>query len=100
MGEIQDRTELIVKKLKEKGHRITPQRLTIVRMLVESQGHPSVDDIFEKVKINFPTTSLATVYKTVSVLKELGELVSHTGYRILSHRLDFYGICPECQKKL
>jgi Fur family transcriptional regulator, peroxide stress response regulator len=27
------------------------------------------------------------------------ELVSDTGYRILSHRLDFYGICPECQKK-
>jgi Fe2+ or Zn2+ uptake regulation protein len=22
-----------------------------------------------------------------------------TGYRILSHRLDFFGLCPECQAK-
>ena len=145
MGEIQDRTEMILDKLKEKGHRITPQRLVILRTLVESQNHPSVEDIFAKVRVHFPTTSLATVYKTISVIKELGEvlelefssghnrydghkpyphphllcvkckkivdpelsslahltreLVSDTGYRILSHRLDFYGICPKCQKQ-
>ena len=145
MGKIQDRTEMILDKLKEKGHRITPQRLVILRTLVESQNHPSVEDIFAKVRVHFPTTSLATVYKTISVIKELGEvlelefssghnrydghkpyphphllcvkckkivdpelsslahltqeLVSDTGYRILSHRLDFYGICPECQKQ-
>ena len=143
MGGIQDRTEMILDKLKEKGHRITPQRLIILRTLVESQNHPSVEDIFAKVRVHFPTTSLATVYKTISVIKELGEvlelefssghnrydghkpyphphllcvkckkivdpelsslahltqeLVSDTGYRILSHRLDFYGICPKCQ---
>ena len=143
MGEIQDRTEMILDKLKEKGHRITPQRLVILRTLVESKNHPSVEDIFAKVRVHFPTTSLATVYKTISVIKELGEvlelefssghnrydghkpyphphllcvkckrivdpelsslahltqeLVSDTGYRILSHRTDFYGICPECQ---
>ena len=22
-----------------------------------------------------------------------------TGYRVLSHRFDFFGICPECQKR-
>jgi len=145
MGEIQDRTEMILDKLKEKGHRITPQRLVILRTLVESKNHPSVEDIFAKVRVHFPTTSLATVYKTISVIKELGEvlelefssghnrydghkpyphphllcvkckrivdpelsslahltreLVSDTGYRILSHRLDFYGICPKCQKQ-
>jgi len=145
MGGIQNRTEMILDKLKEKGHRITPQRLVILRALVESQSHPSVEDIFAKVRVHFPTTSLATVYKTISVIKELGEvlelefssghnrydghkpyshphllcvkckrivdpelsslahltreLVSDTGYRILSHRLDFYGICPKCQKQ-
>ena len=62
MGKIQDRTELILDKLKATGHRITPQRLAILRILAESHGHPSVEDIFEKVKVNFPTTSLATVY--------------------------------------
>jgi Fur family transcriptional regulator, peroxide stress response regulator len=145
MGAIQDRTEQVLVKLKEKGHRITPQRLAILQLLLENRGHPSADEIFEKVKVNFPTTSLATIYKTISVIKELGEvlelefssghnrydginpyphphlicvkckgiidpklsslahmtqeLVSDTGYRILSHRLDFYGICPDCQNK-
>jgi len=145
MSANQDRTTVILNKLKAKGHRITPQRLAILRILVECQGHPSVEDIFEKIKVDFPTTSLATVYKTISVVKELGEvlelefssghnrydgnkpyphphlicvkckkildpelsslagmteeLVSDTGYRILSHRLDFYGICPQCHQK-
>ncbi len=144
MGKTQDRTELILDKLKATGHRITPQRLVILRVLAESHGHPSVEDIFEKVKVNFPTTSLATVYKTITVIKELGEvlelefsnehnrydgnkpyphphlicvkckkivdpelsslahltqeLTADTGYKILSHRLDFYGICPKCQQ--
>lgn len=145
MGATQNRTQHIVSKLKEKGHRITPQRLAILRMLTESNGHPSAEDIFQRVQVNFPTTSLATVYKTIAVMKELGEvlelefssdhnrydghkpyphphlicvrckkivdpelntledmtqeLVSDTGYKILGHRLDFYGICSECQKK-
>jgi Fur family transcriptional regulator, peroxide stress response regulator len=144
MGETAVRSELILKKLKETGHRITPQRITILRILAESRGHPSVEDIYEKVRVDFPTTSLATVYKTITVIKELGEvlelefscghnrydgnnpyphphlicmkcreivdpelssltdlnqeLTADTGYKILSHRLDFYGICPKCQQ--
>ena len=27
------------------------------------------------------------------------ELTQETGFRITNHRLDFFGICPECQKK-
>jgi Fur family transcriptional regulator, peroxide stress response regulator len=145
MGGTEDRTQRILGKLKEKGHRITPQRLAILKVLTETPEHPSVEDIYEKVKVNFPTTSLATVYKTISVIKEMGEvlelefssehnrydgykpyphphlicvkcksiidpdlsslsdmtqeLVADTGFRILSHRLDFFGICPACQKK-
>ena len=144
MGETAVRLELILKKLKETGHRITPQRIAILQILAESRGHPSVEDIYEKVRVNFPTTSLATVYKTITVIKELGEvlelefsyghnrydgnnpyphphlicmkcreivdpdlssladltqeLTADTGYNILSHRLDFYGICPKCQQ--
>ena len=75
MGGNQDRMEHILAKLKEKGHRITPQRLAILRILADSHGHPSVEDVFEKVKVNFTTTTLATVYKTIVVLKELGELL-------------------------
>ncbi len=146
MGGSGVRSELILEKLRETGHRITPQRIAILRILAESRGHPSVEDIYEKVRVNFPTTSLATVYKTITVIKEIGEvlelefsneqnrydgnnpyphphliclkcreiidpelsslayltqeLTADTGYKILSHRLDFYGICPKCQQSV
>ena len=87
MGKIQDRTELILDKLKEKGHRITPQRLVILRILAESQNHPSVEDIFQKLRVHFPTTSLATVYKTIGLLKEMGEVLE-LGFSDDSRRFD------------
>jgi len=49
--------------------RVTPQRLAVLRILAASEGHPSVDEIYKQVKGEFPTTSLATIYKTVSLLK-------------------------------
>jgi Fur family peroxide stress response transcriptional regulator len=140
----QVRLETMVEKLKEHEFRITPQRLAVLKILAKSQGHPSVEDIFKKLKPDFPTTSIATIYKTVNLLKEIGEVVEldfseesnrydgnkpyphphlictkcktimdpdmatfedlskelarKTGYEILNHRLDFFGICPRCQK--
>ena len=140
----QVRMDTMINKLKERDFRITPQRLAVLKILAESKGHPSVEDIFKQVKPNFPTTSLATIYKTVNLLKEIGEVVEldfsgesnrydgnkpyphphlictkcktimdpdmatfedlskelarKTGYEILNHRLDFFGVCPRCQK--
>ncbi len=139
------RLDEIITKLREKKYRITPQRLAILKILAFSKEHPSVEKIYEQVKIDFPTTSLATVYKTLIVMKEIGEvleiglsdgsnrydgkkpyphphlictkckkildadianlrdmtqeLARDTGFKIVSHRLDFFGTCPECQKK-
>jgi Fur family peroxide stress response transcriptional regulator len=28
------------------------------------------------------------------------EIVRKTGYRIINHRIDFFGVCPDCQKGL
>jgi len=65
----------MVARMRERGHRITPQRLAILRILAGSEGHPSVEEIFRVVVRDFPTTSLATVYKTVTLLKEMGEVL-------------------------
>jgi Fur family peroxide stress response transcriptional regulator len=139
-----DRLDKMIHKLKEHGFRVTPQRLAVLKILAASHGHPSVEMIFERVKPDFPTTSLATIYKTVNLLKDLGEVVEldfsgesnrydgnkpyphphlictkcksvvdadvdgltelaqylaeKTGYQILTHRFDFFGICPRCQE--
>lgn len=61
--------------LRERGYRMTPQRLAIVRIIAEDVRHPTVDQVFETVHENFPTTSRATVYKTFELLKDVGELL-------------------------
>jgi Fur family peroxide stress response transcriptional regulator len=137
------RLEKMLEALKKHGFRITPQRIAVLKVLAAGHGHPSVENIYIRVRKDFPTTSLATVYKTVTLLKELNEvlelgfpeggnrydgnkpyphphlictkckkiidpdleslahmtreLVSDTGFKITSHRLDFFGICPDCQ---
>jgi len=65
----------LVAKLKSAGHRITPQRLAIARIVVESEEHPSVEQIHRQVQRDFPTTGLATVYNTLERLKEIGEVL-------------------------
>ena len=39
------RFETIIQKLRDNGHKITPQRLAIVKILAKSEGHPSVENI-------------------------------------------------------
>ncbi len=139
------RYESMVKKLRERGCKLTPQRLAVARVLAVSQGHPNVEAIFERLQDSFPTMSLATVYRNLMLFKSLGEVLElgfpdgsnrydgnkpfphphvicvrcqkiidpdlgslkdmtaevadETGFDILSHRLDFFGICGECKSK-
>lgn len=72
------RLDDLLAKLKSSGHRITPQRLAIARILIDSGEHPSVEQIYRRVRKNFPTTSLATVYNTLERLKEMGEVLELT----------------------
>ncbi len=65
MPDSEHRLRKMVEALRENQFRITPQRLAILKVLAESKGHPSVESIYEQVKPNFPTTSLATIYKAV-----------------------------------
>ncbi len=62
----------ITKILKEKGYKVTPQRLAVFNILRNTKEHPSVDSIYNKLQPTYPTMSLATVYKSLEVFKELG----------------------------
>jgi Fur family peroxide stress response transcriptional regulator len=65
----------LVVKMRSAGYRITPQRLAIAKIVMESGEHPSVEQIYCQVRKHFPTTSLATVYNTLERLKEMGEVL-------------------------
>ncbi|MDJ0986429.1 MAG: transcriptional repressor [Desulfobacterales bacterium] len=91
-------------KLKEHEFRLTPQRLAVLKVLAVSDGHPTVERIYETVRAEFPTTSIATIYKTVNLLKQLNEVLE-LGFPDGSNRYDGHKpyphphvICTKCHK--
>jgi len=62
----------ITSLLREKGFKVTPQRLAIYNMLAGTKSHPNAEMIFNALQTMYPTMSLATVYKTMEILKEIG----------------------------
>lgn len=64
--------EQLALRLKPLGIRLTPQRLAIAEVVVNSADHPTVRDIFERVRDFFPYVTLATVYSTLGLLQEAG----------------------------
>jgi len=60
----------IVRKIKENNQRLTPQRLAIVKILAQSEGHPSVERIYQQLSDDFPTMSLTTVYKKEAIMSD------------------------------
>jgi Fur family peroxide stress response transcriptional regulator len=144
MADPELRFNRIISKLKERGHKITPQRVAIARILTKSGGHPSVEDIYAHLQKDFPGVSQATVYRAIMLIKSMGEvlelgfpdggnrydgnrpyphphlvctlckkildpdldtlkdmtkeLADESGFQIITYRLDFFGVCPDCQK--
>jgi Fur family peroxide stress response transcriptional regulator len=78
----------------------------MLKVIARSEGHPSAEQIFERIKADFPTTSLATIYKTLSLLKEMGEVLElafpHLGSRYDGNRPypHPHVICSRCGKIL
>lgn len=58
--------------MKGLGIRQTPQRLAIAEVVVNSGDHPSVKEIYQRVKEFFPYVTLATVYSTLETLEQAG----------------------------
>lgn len=99
---MQERQDTILMRMRERGCRVTPQRVAILNALLNRYDHPSVEQIFEQVKRTYPMISLATVYKTVAVLKEMGEILE-LGFPEGGNRYDGSGsashphlICLDC----
>ena len=57
--------------LKEKGYRLTPQRLMVLEALHSVDNHISAEDIFGRVKARYRYANISTVYRTLDLLKEL-----------------------------
>lgn len=54
--------------------RSSKQREAILAVLSKKNYHPTVDDIYAIVKKEFPTTSLATIYRNMEQLCQMGKI--------------------------
>ena len=93
----------MIAALKGSDFRLTPQRVELVRLIAASEGHPSANQLYTQINRLFPTMSLATVYKTLALLKEM-----HQVFEIDLHGDSHYDgnrpqphphlICTKCNK--
>ena len=78
--------------LKEKGLKVTPQRIAIYNMLLHTKEHPNAETIYKTLEPENPTMSLATVYKTLDYFKQCG-LVQELNVGASSSRYDAFVAC-------
>jgi Fur family peroxide stress response transcriptional regulator len=64
----------LIASLREKGYRLTPQRLEIIKMISYDRSHPGAMDILKKIRRRAPQISRSTVYYTLEILKKEGLL--------------------------
>jgi len=89
MQDSQESVASIIQALRSKGYKATPQRIAICKFALFSREHPSVQRIYREVRKTHPTVSLATVYKTLQILKESG-LVQELDFPQNQTRFDAY----------
>ena len=70
-------SENIEQKCLAKGVKLTDQRKIIAKVMSESNDHPDVDELYNRVSKIDPKISIATVYRTVKLFEESGILAKH-----------------------
>ena len=95
--------ESLTRILRENCMKATPQRIAIYEVLSKTKEHPSAEMIFKRLSDEYPTMSLATVYKSLDVFKKSG-LIQELNVGEYSFRYDSnvvshpHIICTICNK--
>ena len=77
MDEQDPRAKQFENALRDEGVRITRQRTALIEVLAESHDHPDADELHRRAREKDPSVSLATVYRTLSQLEEMGLVHRH-----------------------
>jgi Fur family transcriptional regulator, ferric uptake regulator len=84
------------------GYRLTMQRQLVWDTLRQSKKHLSAEDILDQIRRQYPRFNLATIYRSLEVLEELG-LVKETRirdrayYELAEEGTDHYHlVCDQC----
>lgn len=94
--------EQLREKCREAGLSLTHQRLVIYRELMAMGDHPAPEEVFERVRPQLPSLSLATVYNNIRTFVEHGllrEVSVHHGSLRLENNLEphHHLVCTRCK---
>ncbi len=97
------RVEDLLKRFRDAGMNVTPQRVTIYQALLESEDHPSPEVLYQRVLPRLPNLSLATIYKALDALTRVGvvrEVSVISDSKRFDANLDHHHhlICERCQR--
>ena len=77
--------------LRERGYKVTPQRLAVYEALAERHWHPSAEMLYVCLQQRYPAISLATIYKTVEILQKINVIqIINIGENSLRYDADIH----------
>ena len=136
--------EALTRYLEDHHLKHTKQREAILEAFLETTGHVTGEDLYQRIRGKHPNIGFTTVYRTMKLLCEAGlanerhfdggvtryeiqhehhdhlvctkcgkiiefecsmiesaqdEIAQRYGFRLLRHRHELYGHCPECRAK-
>ncbi len=83
--------QVLTGKMKDKGLKVTPQRIAVLEALQASKGHPSAEMIYENVREKNPNIAVATIYKILQTF-EKNDIIRriNTGSDIIRYDADMH----------
>ncbi len=93
----------LVQSLRDAGHRLTPQRESVLAVIADSDGHLTAEEILARVRQRYPYLNKSAVYRSLDLLTELS-LVNQTDlghgrveYELHRHPHHHHLICRHCK---
>ena len=97
-------TDALLTVIRERGYRITRQRRLVLEIILEQTGHLEADMLYQIAKRRDPQISLATIYRTLALLKDSGLVQEHSlgqnhgHFEAVQPEPHYHFTCMECER--
>lgn len=94
--------DVTIAMLGSAGHRVTQPRRAVIEVLARAKRSLNPEEVYERARKLHAEVGLATVYRTLDMLQELGLLtrvqIGSKGYALTcaEHKLHFHLVCRKC----
>jgi Fur family ferric uptake transcriptional regulator len=95
----------LVQSLRQSGHRLTPQRESVLAVICDNEGHLTAEEILADVRKRYPYLNKSAVYRSLDLLSDLG-LITQTDlghgrveYELHRHPHHHHLVCRRCKRE-